>query len=193
MEKDGLKEWVKHRKCSHGQVISLNRLTVWILCPQKAKIFSWQFCRNQCHTYSCSTLPCFHLLPPSLGMFAQGKEVQRAKKRRQCIDLARVGFAEVGQSELPVARNPMLPQISSHFPLRVRQPFSSWGKICGNQSNSTQRTRPQTVDGNVRSIHPREGGRTFNHLPNLACQQLGKLEMRPALICYALISVKTWK
>ena len=57
-------------------------------------------------------------------MFAQGKEVQRAKKRRQCIDLARVGFAEVGQSELPVARNPMLPQISSHFPLRVRQPFS---------------------------------------------------------------------
>ena len=31
------------------------------------------------HIYSCSTLPCFHLLPPSLGMFAQGKEVQRQK------------------------------------------------------------------------------------------------------------------
>ena len=126
------------------------------------------------------------------------------KSFRQCIDLATVGLAEVGQrsewsvaimaawQEIRCCPNTRLPQISSHFPLRVRQPFSRWGKICGNQSNSTQRT--PTADRRwERPINPSEGGRTFNHLPNLACQQLGKLEMRPALICYALISVKTWK
>ena len=71
---------------------------------------------------------------------------------------------------------------------------------CGSHSRAEEKSaaislilprgpRPQTVDGNVRSIGPGEGRTTSNHL---ALQQpLGKLEMRPALICYALVSVKT--
>ena len=35
------------------------------------------------------------MLPPSLGMFVQGKEVGPAKNRRQCIDLAS-GFSRSG-------------------------------------------------------------------------------------------------
>ena len=124
-------------------------------------------------------------------MFVQGKEVRPAKNwSRQCIDLARVGLAvEVWQSELPlVARNPLLPQISSHFPLRVRQPFWREGKICCNQSNSTQRT-PTAARRWERPINPTEGGENhffFNHA-FLPLGKLSTLKMRPALICYALL------
>ena len=123
--------------------------------------------------------PCFHLPPLSLGMFVQGKEVQRAKNRRQCIDLARVGLAEVGQSELPpMARNPLLR-------FGKKSSFQFWQEIlccpkflltslyeCGSHFREEEKSaaislipprgpRPQTVDGNVRSIQPREGRTIF--------------------------------
>ena len=55
--------------------------------------------------------------------------------------------------EIRCCPNTRLPQISSHFPLRVRQPFSRGGKICGNQSNSTQRT-PTTDPRWEHTINP---------------------------------------
>ena len=122
------------------------------------------------------------------------------KSFRQCIDLATVGLAEVGQrsewsvaimaawQEIRCCPNTRLPQISSHFPLRVRQPFSRGGKICGNQSNSTQRT--STADRRWERPINRTGGGENHFQPSCLAAAIRKIGDE-ALICYALVSVKT--
>ena len=130
--------------------------------------------------------PLFSFAPTEPWYVCTRKRGSTAKKRRQCIDL---DFAEVGQSELKVARNRCCPKFLLTSLYECGSRFRGEEKSAAISLILPRGPRPQTVDGNVRSIGPGEGRTTSNHL---ALQQpLGKLEMRPALICYALVSVKT--
>ena len=104
------------------------------------------------HIYSCSTLACFHLLPPSLGMFVQAKEVRPAKK--QHIDLA-VGWFRGNRNcrgrwqEIQISSLTSLYECGSRF--RAEEKSAAISLI------PPRGPRPQTLDGNVRSIRPGRG------------------------------------
>ena len=165
---------------------------------RKAKNVQLTILENQWHTYSCSTLPCFHLLPPTEPWYVcTRKRGSTGKKLSAMYRFGKyLGLAEVGQSELPLWQEirccpkfllTSLYECGSHF--RGEEKSAAISLI------PPRGPRPQTVDGNVRSIPPRRGEPFFCPFPLFL--PLGKsctLKMRPALICcYALLSVKTSK
>ena len=111
------------------------------------------------HIYSCSTLPCFHLLPPSLGMFAQGKEVQRQKSVVNVSIWQEWVLLKWGNLNCRWREIRCCPKFLLTSLYECGSRFRGEEKSAAISLIPPRGPRPQTVDGNVRSIQPTEGGR----------------------------------